>query len=185
MLSFLHGTNHVASAGPPTVSVWATVNGGGSSELSSLRVYISNFLRIDMGDCGNKTVDVSIHLDSVPVSANIPPEMIHISPTPPLPPPCQLTRSHSHALTLTLTLTHALLILAALLTIPNCELVQQHPHTEARIQRIDDTRVNPRRAWAEMGSPMYPTQAQINKMMIASKVWRCPNSTADLHVSRF
>ncbi|EGD74675.1 hypothetical protein PTSG_12384 [Salpingoeca rosetta] len=105
------------SSQPPTgqVRVFATINSTASApvheKLQSLRVHVSNFLRLDMGECGNNTATITIPTTS--------------------PPPASLS---------------------------------------ARVYALDDWSVNPRAEWTRLGSPVYPTQQQLNRIFAASEV---------------
>lgn len=60
------------------------------------------------------------------------------------------------------------------------ERVLVHLETSRRpslstIARIDDDHANAKRAWLDMGSPQYPSSAQIDTLHQASSVSRCPH----------
>jgi beta-xylosidase len=46
----------------------------------------------------------------------------------------------------------------------------------AYIERIDDQHANPRQAWIDLGSPLYPTRSQLDKIMRESELVKKPIS---------
>lgn len=44
----------------------------------------------------------------------------------------------------------------------------------AYLERIDDDHANPRQAWIDLGSPLYPTRAQLEKIMRESELVKKP-----------
>ncbi len=44
----------------------------------------------------------------------------------------------------------------------------------AYVERIDDQHANPLQAWIDMGSPLYPTRKQLDKIMRESEMIKKP-----------